>query len=194
MDIASQRSATVKLKMGMVASVLMCLLISPVCAQAQQQATPSEEKSSHLRLDFLLTEYDGQKKVSSMPYTMYVEAASHPVRGGRLRMGVRVPMGAASKFLGSYTDVGTNIDCSATISGDNLYNLDSTVSRSSVYSTDEQGTETAYDASGLRTVVRTFNTDFSLEMHDGQTAEGPTATDPFNGHILKISVTLHVIK
>jgi len=182
----------VKLKMGMV-GVLMCLLTIPAYAQAQQQRKNSDQETlRHLKLDFLLTEYDGQQKVGSMSYTMYVEAEPHPSRPGHLRMGVRVPVGTAGSF--TYTDVGTNVDCAATISGDNSYNLDSTVSRSSVYSADEQGTETPHDAVIGRSVIRTFSTDFSIEMHDGQTAEGPAATDPFNGHILKISVTLHVIK
>lgn len=179
-----------KLKLGMVVSVLMCLLISPVSALAQfQQATSSEEKTSHLRLDFLLAEYDGQKKVSSMPYTMYVEAFSHrrPDLRGVLRMDVLVPAGA------SQAKAGTDIDCISSVSGDNSYNLELTVIRSSIYSANEQATETAHDASGAA-VTRTFDTYFSIEMHDGQTAEGPSATDPFNGHILKISVTLHVVK
>jgi|SRR6185437_7923103 len=194
MGIVSQRSATVKLKMGIVVSALMCLLIIPSWAQAQQQGKSSDQETiRHLKLDFLLTEYNGEQKISSMPYTMYVEAASHRSHPGHLRMGLQVP----DKNNNSY-NVGTNIDCSASVSGDNSYDLDFTVSRSSIYSAiysaNEQATETAHDASGGRPVMRTFNADFSLEMHDGQTAEGPAATDPFNGNVLKISVTLHVIK
>jgi hypothetical protein len=116
---------------------------------------------------------------------MYVEAASHPARGGHLRMDLLVSNRGGQ--------VGTDIDCAATISGDNSYNLDLTVRRSSMYSADEQATETTHDASAV-SMTRNFSTDFSVEMHDGQTADGPSATDPFNGHILKISVTLHVVK
>jgi len=32
------------------------------------------------------------------------------------------------------------------------------------------------------------------ELRDGQTAETTLATDPLNGHILKINVTLNIIK
>lgn len=177
-----------KAKIGMVVSVLMCLLIIPVWSQAQQEGKSSDQETiRHLRLDFLLTEYNGQQKISSMPYTMYVEAALHRSQPGHLRMDLIVP-GRSNNY-----EVGTDIDCSATTSGDNSYNLDLTVRRSSIYSPGEQATETSHDA-GAASVTRRFSTDFTVEMHDGQTAEGPAATDPFNGNVLKISVTLHVIK
>ncbi|MGH9729550.1 MAG: hypothetical protein ACRD4V_13310 [Candidatus Acidiferrales bacterium] len=190
------------MKLGMrMAGILMCLLLMPLCVQAQESAkTPDQEIISHLRLDFLLTEYNGQEKISSMPYTMYVEAASRTHHPGRLRMGVKVPVaegvdrqGQPSQF--TYMDVGTNFDCFATALGDGAYDLDLNLNRSSVYAAGEQQTEAeALHSAGGRPVIRTFSTDFDLKMHDGETAEGSSATDPFNGHVLKISVTLHVIK
>jgi hypothetical protein len=31
-------------------------------------------------------------------------------------------------------------------------------------------------------------------MRDGETAESTVATDPVSGHVMRISVTLHVVK
>ncbi|MGC1936265.1 MAG: hypothetical protein WA681_14715, partial [Candidatus Acidiferrales bacterium] len=130
----------------------------------------------------------------SMPYTMYVEAASHYLRQGKLRMGVKVPLAEGTNQF-QYTDVGTDIDCSATVTEDGSYNLDLNVNRSSVYSAGDKQSETdAIRGAGGQPVIRSFGSDFSLKMHDGETTEGSSATDPFNGHVLKVTVTLHVIK
>jgi hypothetical protein len=42
--------------------------------------------------------------------------------------------------------------------------------------------------------MRNFNSGFDLVLRDGETGEGVSATDPFNGHVLKVSVTIHVVK
>ncbi|HEV2616577.1 MAG TPA: hypothetical protein VGU63_08230 [Candidatus Acidoferrales bacterium] len=186
------------MKVGMRTGViLMCLAMIPLCVQAQEKAkSPDQEITSHLRLDFLLTEYNGQQKVSSMPYTMYVEASSHGGRPGRLRMGLKAPVSEANGVPNTvitpqfaYMDLGTNIDCQAWVQEDHAYDLQLSVNRSSAYSAGE-----TLPSAGGRPVTRNFITDFNLKMHDGETAEGPSAADPFNGHVLKISVTLHVIK
>ncbi|MGB7024269.1 MAG: hypothetical protein WBD73_10770, partial [Candidatus Acidiferrales bacterium] len=54
------------------AGILVALLLMPVVNRAQEQAkTPNDQSISHVRIDLLLTEYDGQKKISSLPYTIY---------------------------------------------------------------------------------------------------------------------------
>lgn len=173
------------------AGILVALLLMPAFNHAQEQAKASNDQSvSQVRIDLLLTEYDGQKKISSLPYTIY--AVSSPERGrahaGRLRMGVRVPVNS------QYMNVGTDIDCNPLTLGEGAYDVGISVNRSSIYTPtqDENETEQIHAAGGM--VIRNFNTDFNLKLHDGETADGTSATDPLNGHILKISVTLHVIK
>ncbi|HEV2290055.1 MAG TPA: hypothetical protein VGR81_14015 [Candidatus Acidoferrales bacterium] len=176
---------------------LMCLAMIPAAVRAQDQAkSSSEEVAKHLRVDFLLTEYNGEQKISSMPYTMYVEAlpAGRGRQMGQLRMGVRVPISRGNDI--SYQDVGTGIDCTPLILADDSYDLLVNIDRSSVYATDNtQGkTDQILQAVGGYPVIRNFNAHFSLKLHDGETAEGTSATDPFNGHVLKVMVTLHVVK
>lgn len=176
------------------AGILVALLLMPAVNHAQEQAKASNDQSvSHVRIDLLLTEYDGQKKISSLPYTIYAE--SRPQRGGppaRLRMGVRVPGPADSSGSFQYVDVGTNIDCNAWTAGEGAYDVSISVNRSSIY-LPSQAEGQQIPASG-RMVIRNFSTDFYLKLHDGETTDGTSAADPLNGHILKISVTLHVIK
>ncbi|MGB6876891.1 MAG: hypothetical protein WBD87_12760 [Candidatus Acidiferrales bacterium] len=168
-----------------VAAISFGLLMAAAFAPAQDQAKNSNEViKSHVRLDFLFTEYNGDKKISSLPYTMYIEAASREPRPGKLRI--------RDVF---HLQVETDIDCSAYAEEDGSYELATNVNRFSVYSAaDGQSEAAAIPNANDRPVNRMFTVEFDLELHDGQTMEGASATDPFNGHVLKVSVTLHVIK
>ena len=173
------------------AAILMALLLMPAVNHAQEQAKASNDQSiSHVRIDLLLTEYDAQKKISSLPYTIYAESSpqQHRAQAGKLRMGVRVPVDV------TYVDVGTNIDCNAWTLGEGSYDVSISVNRSSIYAPSQGENEGEQIHAGGRMVIRNFSTDFDLKLHDGETTDGTSATDPLNGHILKISVTLHVIK
>ncbi len=179
------------------AGILVALLLMPTVNHAQEQAKASNDQSiSHVRIDLLLTEYDGQKKISSLPYTIYAE--SRPQRGGppgRVRMGVRVPIPTDSSGNNfQYMNVGTDIDCNAWAAGEGVYDLSLSVNRSSLYAPSQAETGGEQIHVGNGTVIRNFSTEFYLKLHDGETTDGTSATDPLNGHVLKISVTLHVVK
>jgi opacity protein-like surface antigen len=183
-----------------VAAISLCLLMAAASARAQDQPKASDDHSTditHLRLDILLTEYDGDKKVTSLPNTMFLEARPHNAQDRQLRMGLRVPIasnsGTNQQF--SYENVGTDIDARATTMADGSYDLDLRVDRSSVYSANQGKDETErVPAAGGLPIMRNFVASFDLGLHDGQTSEGTSTTDPFNGHVLKITVILHVLK
>lgn len=182
-----------------VAGILLAILMVPAYVHAQQQANSSADQSmTRLRLEIVLSEYDDSKEVENLPYTLFLE--SGVARPRSIRMGLKVPITTSEAANGGgtqfeYQDVGTDIDATAKTIGDGLYDLDVSVTRSSVYpvnqSTDES--ERIPRMGGLP-VVRTFRSSFDLALRDGQTTQGPSATDPFNGHVLKVTVTLHVIK
>src|SRR5487761_634684 len=122
------------------AGILVALLLMPVVNRAQEQAkTPNDQSISHVRIDLLLTEYDGQKKISSLPYTIYAESSpqQHRAQTGKLRMGVRVPVPVASSHFQDL-EVGTDIDCNAWTLGEGAYDVRISVNRSSIY-TPSQG-------------------------------------------------------
>lgn len=182
--------------------VLFCLALIPAAVLAQEQPKNlGEAPATHIRVDVLLTEFSGRQKVSSLPYSMYVKvpplANPHPQFGrGYLRIGVNVPVASGRSGASyGYEDVGTRIDCMASAARDGGYDIELRINRSSVYSADSPKSDSA-EIHGIPDVpvIRNFNSDFDLKMHDGETAEGPSATDPFNGHVLKVSVTLHVVR
>jgi hypothetical protein len=187
-----------------VAGIMLVMLMVPAYARCQQQASASSnETMTHLRLDIVLSEYDGSKEVNTLPYTLFLESAPNNHRNRAIRMGLKVPIVLNTSAPGQqqaayqvqYEDIGTNIDAEAKTIGDGLYDLDMNVERSSVYSADQGADGTGkIPQVGGSPVVRSFRSSFDLGLRDGQTVQGPSAADPFNGHVLKISVTLHLLK
>jgi hypothetical protein len=160
-------------------------------AQTVQQAQSTRQTS--LKVLFLLTRYQGEKRISSMPYTLGL------VPGNRtsMRMGIAVPV--ASTLIKdttsipsySYRDVGTNIDCNAQDFGNGVYQLGVTIADSSVH-----GDAGEKDAKFVRDVpvFRTFNATFTMVLRDGQTMQYASVTDPLSGEVMKVDVTLNTVK
>ncbi len=185
-----------------VAAISLCLLMAAAFARAQDQPKTSDDHSpdiTQLRVDVLLTEYAGEKKLNSLPYTLYVGASDYPhglhATNAFLRMGVRVPILVGDeKIAANYTNVGTNIDCDAASVSQDTYRLQLTVNRTAIYSPDSEVTAGEPFHVGGQPILRDFESRFELSLHDGQSGEGLSATDPFNGHLLKVTVILHVQK
>lgn len=156
-----------------------------------QSATPATQ----FRIDLVVTEFDGAKKISSLPY-MLNATAIHP--HARIRAGVRVPVMSGTQSGGTeyqYIDLGTNIDCGIEKpSADGRYPVDFTVGRSSVYSAPPVAAKAESSTGGILPTVKSFVSDFHVLLRDGQTQEATSATDPLTGHVIKVAVTLHVTK
>ncbi|MGH9734810.1 MAG: hypothetical protein ACRD8A_09505 [Candidatus Acidiferrales bacterium] len=184
------------------AMIVLVFLGSPL-ALAQQSQTetskPAPETTTEvpLKLQVVLNEFDGTRKVSSLPYSMNILGTGlRDRREAKLRYGLRVPIGQGSSY--TYQDVGTNIDCTAIQREDNTYRLDLIVERSSVSVPASNGTETEWKpgSSGPTPlpVIRAFRDEFTVIAPVGQTVEGTSAADPLTGHVLKIDVTLDALK
>jgi hypothetical protein len=157
-----------------------------------------------LKVTVILSRYQGEKRISSMPYSMGVTASGWgPAPKTTLRMGVDVPVQIT--VIGStdgksttgtsynYRNVGTNIDCSASFESTaaGVFQLTLTVSDSSI------GLDTSKRAAGVMPDVpsfRNFNSSFTALLRDGQTTQYTSATDPVTGELMKIDVTLNVMK
>ena len=90
-----------------------------------------------------------------------------------------------------YRSVGTNIDCAARTVDGILFKLDLAVSDTSVFLTDKQATP-----SGLAGIpaFRSFTSTFNVLLKDGQTTQHTSATDSISGEVLRVDVTLTVLK
>ncbi len=196
-------------------ALIAALLAPPLVAQEpvpppEASQPPGGRKTPApvpLKVTVVLSRYQGEKRISSMPYVLGVMASGWGAGPKTaLRMGVEVPVaqtrittdgkpGPVSSY--SYRDVGTNIDCGATFdeSRPGIFQLALTVSDSSV------GLDTPKRAGGGDGPVapdlpsfRNFNSSFTALLRDGQTMQYTSATDPVSGEVMKIDVTAAVMK
>ena len=175
----------------------------PAAARAAAQATP-------LKIQVVISRYQGEKKISSLPYSLTVTGGgSTPERsvGGpsfvgrsNLRMGAKIPIPATTfgqnagdgKPLTSfqYQDVGTNIDCQVWAMDEGRFRVEITVDDSSVYPEEK-------DAPGVvkgNPSFRSFRASDSMLLKDGATGQFTTATDKVSGETVRVDVTLTVVK
>ncbi len=190
--------------------VSIALVLLATQANAQDAKSPEPAKSARtsdskvadaknivpLKVTVVFTEYDGEKKLSSLPYALFLKADENSRFVGRVRMGVRVPIWTGGKESAiQYQDVGSNLDCSAQTAEDGRYLLDLSLERSSIYpNSSEYPAASKPDEQSHQPLVRQFRANLALLLRDGQTTQNTIATDPLNGHIVKVEVTLNVLK
>ena len=154
-----------------------------------------------LKVQVVIARYQGEKKISSMPYTLTMNAGNR----ANLRMGTQVPIvmlstGPAQVVDGKtiqqvgpmpiqYKDVGTNLDCSSTALDDGRFLLSITVEDSSVYP-DEQSS----GGSKGNPSFRSFRASNSMVLKNSETGQFTVATDKVSGETVKVDVTLTVMK
>jgi hypothetical protein len=171
--------------MILLASAGLALAVPQDKAKAPDNAKMEEKSPIPLRVQLVFTEFDGDKKVVSLPYSFSVNADERRARPNtQIRDGARIPIYTNKEQL-QYVDVGTNIDCSAQSQDDGRYKLILSVERSSV------SQETSVTNAPI---IRTFRAEMNPILKDGQTFESVMATDPVNGHVYRVTVTLNVPK
>ena len=192
----------------MLSLLLLCLVVPVGWAQDKPK---TEEKPSvavqttPVKVLILFTEYEGDKKVKSLPYTLYINAADSPeLKPGwtRLRIGDRVPVYTGNNSGFTYLDVGTNIDARAAYTGDGRFLLNLNLDRSSVEGNvlvplqkpPETNVQETQSGSFREPIVRQFKSELDLKIREGQTLESTMATDPVSGKVLKVEVSISVVK
>lgn len=197
------------MKRAVIAVLLIVLAIAVPSLRSQDKAKstegakPAEPPAPQiipLRVQVVFIEYDGDKKVSNLPYTLLVNANERGPQAA-VRMGLRVPIetsssGAADRHF-QYQDVGTNLDGSATMIEDGKFNLRLNVEKSSLYtpgSGEKRATVGGNEILAGQPIFQSFRSQVNLLVRDGQTIQSTVATDPVTGRVLKVEVTLNVIK
>lgn len=161
-------------------------------AEAAKTITP-------LRVQVVFTEYEGEKKISSLPYTFLVNADDRGARAA-VRMGLRVPIeistNAGVKQI-QYQDVGTNLDGRADRAEDGRFLLTLNIEKSSAYlpgAGQKPASVGGNEVSSNQPTIQQFRTQVNLLIRDGQTIQSTVATDPVTGRVLKVDVTVNAVK
>jgi hypothetical protein len=175
------------------AAAILCLfsVAGAVSAQSTDETAP---KSTPLRLQVVLSRYKGDTKVSSMPNTLWVNVKGPEDRNeSSLHIGVSVPVHVIANNTPTvaFKDVGNRITCSAVPLADGRYSLSFSVEQSSV--DNPPGASSQAGQSGMP-LLKSFWSNFTMVLRDGQTVQAVSATDPVTGEVLKVDVTLNVVK
>lgn len=174
-------------------NVLMPLLLAAGAA-GEESSDAASQSLRPLKLQVVFSQYQAGKQVASLPYTLSLNADDAPAR---LRIGVLVPVTAPEKDAPgkvSYDNVGSAMDCSAKILDAGRFKVTCTLERSSLYSAEGERRTPSGDTWQTPPLFRTFRSDAGLVLRDGETAHYVEASDPLSGEVLKIDVTLHVVK
>jgi hypothetical protein len=175
----------------------LCQFMLPLHAQEKPKTEQRVKVPTPVKVQIVFTEYDGDKKVSSMPYSFTV--ISDEKMGGRystsLRTGIRVPIETDGKDQKTtYLDIGSNIDCGIETEEDGRFHVYLTFDRSTLYPNKSAEGERLVANPGGQPLIRQFRTSENLILKDGQSSENLLSTDPLTGHTLRVSVTINVMK
>jgi hypothetical protein len=195
-------------KLAYLLSIAVMGTLAPLISAQEQAKSPEARKAAStqdrteavnaivpLKITVVFNEFDGEKKISSLPYVLFLRASQeHHDYFGSVRMGVRVPIWTGGKDSQiQYQDVGSNIDCDARAAQDDRYIVDLKLERSSIYTPKEEPDQKPNEQPH-QPLLRTFRANLDLMLRDGQTTQSTVATDPLNGHTVRVDVTLNVVK
>lgn len=175
------------------APLALLLVTSGAAAQDEPaQAQKALRAGTPLKVQVVYTRFQGEKKVSSMPYTLHVSADDRPTA---VRTGIQVPimvnLGGDKGTTVMYKDVGNNLDCVASTLSDGRYKLELSLEQGSVYTPE---TPSKAGEGFNAPVLRNFKSQTNVVLRDGQSTQYIAATDPVTGETVKIDVTLNVVK
>jgi hypothetical protein len=160
-----------------------------------------------LKVQVVFTEYEGDKKLKSLPYTFLITTRTRETSGAaKVRVGTRVPIYTGGSQNGgqvTYLDVGTNIDCRASVVSTGEYQIFLDLERSWVdgdVAVPIQGVAPSQEGGVAHTplfhepIVRQYRADLSPVLKEGQSFETSMSTDPLSGRIMKVEVSVSTIK
>ena len=168
---------------------------------AEENARKQNRMGSPVKLQIVFAEYEGEKKVKSLPYTISFDAMRSPDmfnQWAKMRTGSRVPVSTGKDQM-TYIDVGTSIDSRAVRIDDGRYSVQLNIERSWVDSevTVPQKSANSSDPNpcpSKEPVIRQFKSEFNNTVREGETVESTLATDPLTGRVTKVQFTLTTVK
>jgi hypothetical protein len=162
--------------------------------RAQQ---PPSSQFNPVKVDVVLSRYQGEKRVSSMPFVLYVNPnASRELTSVRVGMDVPVGQSTSRSDQGVTTSrpesrwVGTNIDCSVQPQVEGRYRVWIQIQDSSVYANDDKGVI----GQSMPIAFRSYSVSNYLMLRENQPLQFSVGSDRTNGETIRAEVTLSPTK
>ena len=178
---------------------------APPAAPASPQAAPpappppppappapsSRAATIPLRLDIVLSRFQGEKKISSVPYTLFTAYGGTGTSSCSLQSGSNVPIPTGPAADGSekrytYQRIGVTISCQIFEVVDGRYRFSISVDESSL-------ADTPASPFGAP-VIRSNEMRAAIVLRDGQPQLFSVSTDKVTGETLRGEVTLAILK
>jgi hypothetical protein len=178
-----------------------------VRAQAQATAKPASVDTTQgpavtLKVTVVLSKFLGEKKTASLPFVLMVlpgESETSVQMSSQLPIPQTAIGDGKTSMSYSYQNFGTNISASAKAGEGGQFSVTLSISDSQMMG--DAGAASApmigpAVPEALRGLVRmqNFSSRTKLLLRDGQTVQYPAATDKFTGEVVRVEVTLNVIK
>ena len=179
---------------------IACSLVSTGHAQqptATPTPTPTPAVTTTLKCTVVISRFSGDKKVGSLPFALMVIPAGDSTivqMGGSVPLQMTTTVDKDQKSVSSWTyqSVGTRI--SATARSANEAGQFSVILAVDDTQLASDASDTGSNSSNRPARVQNFTSTSRLLLRDGQTVQYIAATDKVSGEVVKLDVTLNVIK
>jgi len=167
-----------------------------ISAGVYAQTKPPEPDKTIVSVQLVLSRYEGDRKTSSLPFTMLATADRSQVS---IRTGSQVPIVTTSTPTDGkqpaqsfqYIDVGTNVDCNVSPGDSGRFKVIINVQDRSVLERNSPGVRGVPQVA-TTPMMRNFTYTNSVLLRDGETRQFVTASDKASGETIRIDVTLKV--
>jgi hypothetical protein len=184
--------------------MLAIILFLSFGASGMAQAPPKapEPEKVLVKVEVVLSRYDGTKKVSSLPYTLLATAGGDNLS---IRTGSQVAVASSGASVGpdnkpsqwQFLNVGTNIDCTVSAPENGRFKVRLNLSDTSIL--ERQPVQITGARNVVQTIIdvptlRNFNYTNAILLKDGETKQFVAASDKVSADVVKVDVTLTVEK
>jgi hypothetical protein len=186
-----------KLTRTVVWSVASLVLASTIVFAAEPPEPPNKEEGQDpgtlLRLEVVMTRSKGDTVVARLPYSLPVHTDGSY---GRIYGGIQLPI--VVRHEGSNTvmfkNAGGTVEARAWELEGGRFKVELETELGGVYPIDGDTAAQEAESGPSAPVLRSFSTQATLTLRDGETTMLSDSADPITGETVKTEVTLHVAK
>ena len=151
-------------------------------------AQPVQAEKIPVKIQIVISKYDGDKKTSSLPYVLFATANGDRAQ---INVGSNVPL-TNSSGVTTYTNIGTSFDCTVTTES-GRYKVSLNINDNFVVAPKPASAGASAKPPDAQIFGR-FSYNGGVNMKEGETKQIISAADRGSGEVVKVDVTLTLDK